>query len=414
MKLSAPQQVISDDGARFKVAACGRRFGKSFLSINEMAKAARFPNQKILYIAPTYRQAKTVIWDELKAQLYAVNWIDRVNESDLTITLINGSTIAIRSSDNKDALRGTKYNYIVLDECAFMQPDVWYSVLRPTLSDTGGKALFITSPSGRNWVYDLWVNAGQEEDWSAHQYTTLDGGNVPAEEIEAAKRDLDIKQFEQEYLASFITWAGTIFYAYSDEHNLKKYDWSKFTDTTALHLSIDFNTSPITCGVWVKHQDTLHCVDEIEIYGSNTLELVQEIRNRYGNRQYIAFPDATGSRKNTNSMGVSDHLILSNNGFKVVTDKTNPNVNDSISSVNSMLCSTTGERKLFIDPACKKIRQCMMKYVFKEGTRIPDKDNIHDHFADGIRYICHRMFPLKKLPMGGSRVTRMNAGRMLG
>ena len=414
MKLTAPQQKISDDQSRFRVICAGRRGGKSFLAMNELAKFARYPNQKCLYIATTFRQAKGVIWNDLLQLLSEKNWVKKINQSDLQVTLVNNSTITLRSSENKEALRGLKFHFIALDEYADMDPNTWYTILRPTLSDTGGKALFITSPSGRNWVYDLWVNAGQEEDWSAHQYTTLDGGNVPAEEIEAAKRDLDIKQFEQEYLASFITWAGTIFYAYSDEHNLKKYDWSKFTDTTALHLSIDFNTSPITCGVWVKHQDTLHCVDEIEIYGSNTLELVQEIRNRYGNRQYIAFPDATGSRKNTNSMGVSDHLILSNNGFKVVTDKTNPNVNDSISSVNSMLCSTTGERKLFIDPACKKIRQCMMKYVFKEGTRIPDKDNIHDHFADGIRYICHRMFPLKKLPMGGSRVTRMNAGRMLG
>jgi len=152
MRLSKPQQEISDSNARFKIAACGRRFGKSFLSINEMAKFARVPNRRVLYLAPTYRQAKTVIWDELKSQLYAVNWIKKVNESDLTIRLVNNSTIVIRSSDNKDALRGAKYDYIVLDECAFMDADVWYSVLRPTLSDTGGHALFITSPLGRNWV----------------------------------------------------------------------------------------------------------------------------------------------------------------------------------------------------------------------------------------------------------------------
>ncbi|MEK9697457.1 MAG: terminase large subunit, partial [Candidatus Poseidoniales archaeon] len=310
MKLTMPQQNISADGARFQVVAAGRRVGKSFLSINELAKHARHPNQRCLYVAPTYRQAKTVIWDELKSQLYRVNWISKVNESDLTITLVNGSTISIRSSDNKDSLRGTKYNFIVLDECAFMQQDVWYSVLRPTLSDTGGSALFITSPSGRNWVYDLWINAGREQDWSAHQYTTLDGGQVPEAEIEAARRDLDSKRFEQEYLASFVTWAGTIFYAYSDEHNLKQWE-GDINTIRALHLSIDFNTSPITCGVWAQHRDTLHCIDEIEIFGSNTNELVEEIINRYGrNRQYFAYPDASGSRTQTSSQGISDHIIL--------------------------------------------------------------------------------------------------------
>ena len=84
MKLSAPQQTISDHSARFKVCAAGRRFGKSFLSINELAKFARKPHQRCLYVAPTYRQAKTVIWEELKSQLYAVKWIKKVNESDLT------------------------------------------------------------------------------------------------------------------------------------------------------------------------------------------------------------------------------------------------------------------------------------------------------------------------------------------
>ena len=145
MQLSKPQTEISQDSNRFRVVAAGRRFGKSFLSINEMAKFARYPNQRVLYIANTYRQAKQVIWDELKTQLYAVNWIDKVNESDLQIQLINGSRIFVRSAENKEALRGTKYDFIVMDECADINSETWFTVLRPTLSDTGGHAMFIGS-----------------------------------------------------------------------------------------------------------------------------------------------------------------------------------------------------------------------------------------------------------------------------
>ena len=124
---------------------------------------------------------------------------------------------------------------------------------------------------------------------------------------------------------------------------------------------------------------------------------MQEINRRYGTaRQRIAYPDATGSRTNTNSMGQSDHIILQNNGFKLVTGKINPNVNDSINAVNAMLTTSLGEHKLFLDPKCKKMRECMLKYVYKEGTRIPHKDNVHDHFADGIRYICQRLFPVNR------------------
>ena len=396
MQLTVPQAQISSSEARFRIAACGRRFGKSWLAMNEMAKFARFPEQKILAVAPTYKQCKNIWWNDLKGMLIERNWVKKINESELTITLVNSSTITLRSSENYDALRGGKYNFVVLDEFADMNPDAWFQVLRPTLSDMQGHALFIGSPKGRNHFYDLWINAGTLEDWESWQFTTLQGGNVPESEIEAAQRDLDERTFNQEYMSQFVDYAGVIFYAYSDAHNLKKYT-GEFTDRTPIHCSIDFNTSPITCGVWIKSQDSLHAIDEIEIYGSNTLELVQEINRRYGtNRQRIAYPDATGSRTNTNSMGQSDHIILNNNGFKLVTGKINPNVNDSINAVNALCTNSNGEHKLFLDPKCKKMRECMLKYVYKEGTRVPHKDNVHDHFADGIRYICHRLFPINK------------------
>ena len=81
MKLSEPQQTVSNDNSRFRICVAGRRFGKSMLSINELAKFSVMPNQKCLYITGTYRQAKSVIWEELKDRLYAVNWIRKVNES---------------------------------------------------------------------------------------------------------------------------------------------------------------------------------------------------------------------------------------------------------------------------------------------------------------------------------------------
>ena len=405
MRLSQAQQKISDDTSRWRVCACGRRFGKSWLAMNEMAKFARFPDQRILAVAPTYKQCKNIWWNDLKGMLIDRKWVRKINESELTITLVNGSTITLRSAENYDALRGGKYNFIVLDEFADMKPDAWFQVLRPTLSDMQGHALFIGSPKGRNHFYDMWLNASVMQDWSAHQFTTMAGGNVAQEEIEAARRDLDQRTFEQEYEAAFVNYAGVIFYNWDDDNNLKKYDWSQFGPRTPLFLSIDFNNSPITCGVWVKQGETIHAVDEIEIYGSNTNELVTELKHRYGPRQYFAYPDATGSRTNTNSNGVSDHIILNNNGIKVIAGKTNPNVNDSIGTVNRLLCDTDNTSRLFMDPKCKKMRECMLKYTYKEGTRIPNKDNIHDHFADGIRYIAHGMFPPQQIPLGANHKT---------
>jgi hypothetical protein len=411
MILTVPQQEVSNSDARFRVVSAGRRFGKSFLSMNEMAKFARFPNKRIMYLAVTHRQAKTVIWDDLKAQLIERNWVKKINESEMQIWLVNGSTITVRSAETKDALRGGKYDFLVLDEVADMSKDVWFSILRPTLSDRRGHALFIGTPKGLgNWFFDLWSNAKSSKDWASWQYTTLEGGNVPPEEIEAARLDLDLKTFEQEYEAQFVNYSGVIFYAYTEENLV---DHPGLQEGEPVHIGCDFNTSPITAACATRTQDGLHFFDEIAIYGSNTNELADEIRKRYGfNRTIYVYPDASGGRKQTSSGGFSDHIILQNAGFKVVVDSINPPVSESIASVNSVLCSKDGNRRLLIDKKCRQIRESMLKYVYKEGTRQPDKDNGFDHMADCIRYVTQKLHPLRPVIQSTGKSYR-SVGRML-
>ena len=396
MKLTPPQKSISSDQNRFRVVVAGRRFGKSFLSINEIAKFARKPNQRCLYVAPTYRQAKTVIWDDLKEMLYKVNWIKKVNESDLSILLVNGSKISIRSSDNKDALRGAKYNFIVLDECSDMDPDTFYTVLRPALSDMKGHCMFIGSPKGRNWFYDLWVQAGASEDWSAHQYTTIEGGQVDQEEIDSAKRDMDDRQFQQEYLASFVDYAGVIYYAFTEE-NVIPYDKKLLPPREPIYVGIDMNINPMSAVIGVINKSgVLHIIDELEIYSSNTNELVQEIKTRYPHRIINAFPDASGQAQKTSAAGVTDHIILQNAGMKVRVGNINPPVVDRINSVNSLLCNTNRERNLLIDPSCKRLRECLIKHTYKEGTRQPNKTDGFDHLLDSLGYLVYNNFVIRK------------------
>ena len=385
MKLSEPQQVVSNDHHRFRVVSAGRRFGKSFLSINEIAKYARHPEQSVLYVAPTYRQARTVIWDELKTRLYEKQWIAKVNESDLTITLVNNSKISIRSADNFDALRGAKYNFIVMDEVADIKEDCWYQVLRPTLSDTQGDALFIGTPKGRgSWFYDLYQQYKDNADFNSYQFTTIEGGNVTASEIESARRDLDERTFTQEYEAKFVDYSGMIFYAFDfDHHVVKLPKIDQIDPRMPIRVGMDFNLDPMSAVISVRHQDEIRVIDEIVIYGSNTSEIVSEIQRRYPGRKVLVYPDATGKRTNTNSQGISDHIILSNAGFKLVTDRANPNVNDSIIAVNSAFKNS----QVWIDPGCRHLIDSLSRYAYKEGTRQPDKGSGFDHMADAIRYL---------------------------
>ena len=394
MKLTEPQKTISIDKSRFRVVVAGRRFGKTFLAINELAKFARYPNQKCLYIATTYRQAKGVIWDDLLQLLYEKNWVKKVNLSDLTVTLVNGSIITLRSSDNNTALRGTKWNFISLDEYASMDPATWDSILRPTLSDTEGHALFIGTPYGRNHFWDLYNNANTLDDWSSYQFTTAQGGNVAPAEIEAAKRDMAEREFNQEYNATFEDAAGIIAYAFTQD-NVKTAP--QLSPSNALHIGMDFNTDNFAACVMLQNKDTLHIIDEIMLQNASTGDMCKEIQQRYGRRIIFVYPDASGSQRKTSANGMTDHLILHNAGFKVRTPKTNPAVKDAIAAVNSRLRSTSGDIKLFIDPNCKNTLASMNKFTYKEGSRVPDKSSGYDHMFDALKYCVWQLFPLQQM-----------------
>ena len=121
MILTEMQKTVSNSEARFKVLCSGRRSGKTYLSINEMAKHARHPNRKVMYIAPSYRMARQIVWDDLKEMLRAKNWIKKINESNLEITLVNNSIIMLRSADNPDSIRGIGLDYVICDEFADFQ-----------------------------------------------------------------------------------------------------------------------------------------------------------------------------------------------------------------------------------------------------------------------------------------------------
>lgn len=395
MALTDPQKTVSDNPARFKVIVAGRRWGKSHLSMNEMAKFARFPNKKIFYVAPTYRQAKQILWDDLKSKMIKCRWAMKINESDLTITLVNGSKIHLRSADNADSLRGISIDFLVMDECAMIDHKTWTEVLRPALSDRQGHAMFITTPKGRNWIYDLWQGAHAQNDWMPFSYTTLEGGNVPAEEIEAARADLDERSFKQEYEASFINYQGQIYYNWDPELHLIGKPIDDIKRNEILHVAMDFNIDPLVAAVCRINGDEIHVIDEIYINGSNTFEMAEEIKRRYPDNRIWVYPDASGQARKTSS-NTSDHNILRQAGFTLKVKGINPPVKDRLAAVNASLKSGTGHVRLTVDPKCKNVISCISKQTYKEGTQIPDKSSGFDHMNDALGYLVHWINPIRR------------------
>ena len=386
--------MIADAPFRFRVACCGRRFGKTHTALREIAKFASQPDQKVIYVAPTYRMAKNIMWKKLKKKLVSLNWVRKVNETELTLELVNGSEIQLKGAENFDSLRGTGNNFIVLDEVADMHKEVWFEVLRPTLSDTAGHCLFLGTPKGMNWFKDLYDNALTKKNWVSFTFTTLDGGNVPAEEIEAARQDLDSRTFKQEYEATFENFSGIVSYAFG-KHNIRAAE--PVNDHEQLILGTDFNVSPMSCTVKRRTRDGLHQIDEIVLYSSSTDELVTEIRNRYPKNPITIYPDPAGVQRKTSANGNTDIKILENAGFTVRYHRQHPLVKDRINSANSLffLREDTTTR-FYIDPKCKHTIKSLQQFCYKEGTQIPDKDSGFDHMFDALTYAIQFLFPINK------------------
>jgi len=394
MALRWAQQEIVDATNRFKVVVAGRRFGKTHLAIRELCKHARHPDKTVWYVAPTYRQAKLIAWQKLKAKLLKLRWVAKINESELTIVLKNGSTIALKGADNADSLRGVGLDYLVLDEFAEMQKEAWAEVLRPTLADRQGGALFIGTPKGfSNWAHDMYLMEEKSKQWRSFQYTTIDGGNVPLEEIEAARADLDERSFRQEFLATFEEYAGRVYYAFDRKRHVQEYT-SKTPHT--IYLGCDFNIDPMSAVLFSREGDVLHAFDEVRIFGSNTNELVDEVTTRYPRARIMAFPDPAGRQRKTSAGGVTDIRILQNAGWIVKANKAHTPIRDRINAVNSRLVNDAGDINLYVDPKCKHTIEGLEKQTYREGTSQPDKQSGLDHMMDALGYCVDGLFPIKR------------------
>lgn len=207
------QQEVFADKTRFKVVAAGRRCGKSRLAATTLLiEGLRCPaGSAVLYVAPTNGQARQIIWNVLLDLGREVIAGSHVNNQD--ITLINGATIYVRGADRPDTLRGVSLTYAVLDEVADIKPEAWEQVIRASLSDKKGRGLFIGTPKGRNWFFDLFKlgQTGQDPDWKSWHFTTKDNPLIDPEEIESAKKTMSSFAFKQEYMASFDNAGSDVF-----------------------------------------------------------------------------------------------------------------------------------------------------------------------------------------------------------
>jgi len=214
-RLHDAQWDIVSSPARFKVMACGRRFGKTLLGSGECVRRA-VGGDLIWWIAPTYRTAEFG-WHGIRRMSLQLPGVT-IRESDRTAHFPGGGYIQARSGDDPNALRGAGLDLAVLDEAAFMSPDVWNEAIRPALSDKQGEAWFVSTPNGRNWFWSLYMMGldPARTEWASWRFPTSANPYIKAEEIEAARELLPKRIFSQEYLAEFTEDDGAVFRGVSE------------------------------------------------------------------------------------------------------------------------------------------------------------------------------------------------------
>lgn len=394
MSLTLPQKRVASDPSRFRVLITGRRFGKTTLAIWEVCRAAaRHPLGEIWYVAPTYSQAKDNFWPKLKNKLISINWVAKINESELSMILRNGSIIRLKSANNQESLRGAGLDFLVMDEIADIKAEAFYEVLRPTLSDKQGSALFIGTPKGTgNWSYDLFEKGKSKKNWSSFTFTSMEGGILTPQEIEDARELLDARAFDQEYNASFVTTSNRVYYNFRRDLHVKEY--GKETPGV-LYTGWDFNIDPMSVVIFARHGNIIHAIDEIEIYGSNTNEAIEELRTRYTKQKIYAYPDPASRQRKTSAGGNTDLKLLKNAGFITQAPRRHNLVRDGVNAVNGKLLNSKGKTSFYVDPKCRRLIECLEKLNYKPGTSIPDKDSGFDHLTDAMRYYIDYEFPIK-------------------
>jgi len=392
--LTKPQLKVSSSKARFRVLISGRRFGKTYLAVTEMMKYASQPNKRIWYVAPTFKMAKDICWSALKEMLNMFNWIEDINETTMTITIRqSNSTISLKGADNYDSLRGTGLDFLILDEFADIDKRTWFEVLRASIADRLGHVLMCGTPKGYgNWSYEMYLKGKQDHDWESFQFTTIQGGMVARSEVEQAKQDLDQRTFRQEFEGTFENYAGSIYYNFHPVESVvqREIDWTK-----PLHIGMDFNVSPMSACVAQIEKEKIYIVDEVVIYGSNTDEMCDELKDRYGTRMKIfIYPDPASRQRKTSAGGRTDLSILQNAGFEVKVKHRHPAVRDRINAVNSKLKDSNGKRYIFVSNSCKIVIKGLTRQTYKEDTNIPNKEDGFDHMNDALGYMIDYIKPL--------------------
>jgi hypothetical protein len=385
--LTPKQKVIDADPRRFKIARCGRKFGKSTLGFYKSIKESGKRNAVVWYIGPTYKQTKRIAWREFKRLMPRDALYKKPTETDLNFTLKNAAELYLMGADEPDSLRGPAPTYVVLEEPAMMQSEVWHEVIRPNLAPHRAPALFIGNPKGLNWYYDLWLDAEKQPNiWGAHHYTIYDNPHIHPEEIEQCR--LDCKNdaiWRQEYMAEFESDAGRVFQFNAGKvfvkvrrpqrnaHIFRGIDWGMRDDTACLWGYIEKGVLKI----FQEHvQANLAASMQAGIIRAKSTEMICE--------QSVISHDAFKQDPEMRGVTVAYHFVRAGISPLLKSSRDKAGARDLIQKLMD-------EGKIEIDPtSCPVLRRQIQKLEWQD-TLLEKTEDGDDDTVDALHYLVYML-----------------------
>ena len=398
--------------ARFNVIVCGRRFGKTWASAMEATYVASQPNKRIWVVGMSYKKARLIfreIWQRMV--IGHGDDIERASEKDMLIKFKWGTTVEGMSADNPDSLVGEGLDLLVIDEVAKMNKKIWDMYLSPTVAGRKGKVIFITTPEGRNWIYDLYKLGDIDDTWDNYtspswknQHEFPLGLEDPA--IIERKRNMSKELFGQEFGAEFSVFEGKV-WDFNRELDTGDFPYDPNLPT---YCTIDFGfRMPAVLFIQTYFDGEF---EHIRVFDSilhkkdiKTDDLIKMIKVK-GYPIVSYYGDPAGSNVQGQS-GAGDMEIFRRSGIRVLStkDRKSRNIVNSVAYTRGFFESAEGIRRIHVDKKCVDVIQDFEEYRYPEsedGKPIkeePIKDGYHDHGNDAFRYFIINRFPMKNREM---------------
>lgn len=373
---------------RWACLVAHRRAGKTVAAVNDMIREAVRVTNPYAYFAPYRSQAKAVVWDYFK--YYAGPVLEKVNEAELELRLINGASIRLFGADNADAARGLGFGGVYLDEYGDFRPSVWGNVIRPTLSDRKGWGVFGGTPKGHNQFYDIHRVASRDKvEWFSLVLKASESGILDPGELLAVRQQLTEDQYNQEYECSF---DAAILGAYYGAEMAKVDAEGRirpvpYDESVPVNTAWDLGYKDDTAIWWYQNVgQEIHVLDHISVSGANLEELASEVTDRpYVYQRHWLPHDAKAKTLASGGKSIVEQMAkFLGNTLAIVPELS---VQDGIQAARAAL------PRCYFDPKCNEGTEALRQYQreYDEDKKAFRKQPLHNwasHPADAFRMLA--------------------------